>query len=65
MPDLPAREPMENQVVRLPRALRDRITARAAEQDVPEARLYRAYIEAGDRADRRREARATRTGQEN
>lgn len=62
MPELQDQGPMENQVVRLRRDLRDRVTARAAEQDVPEAWLYRAYIEAGDRADTRREARMERGG---
>jgi hypothetical protein len=62
-PDAPGA--MENQVIRLPAAVRRRVEARATAAGVKPARLYRAYIEAGDRADRRREARAARTGQEN
>jgi hypothetical protein len=46
---------MENQMVRLPPDLRVRVRERAERAGVPPSRLFRQYIEAGDRADMRRE----------
>ncbi len=52
-------EPKGNLTIRIPGELRARIKARAARQGVRPADLYRRYLEAGDKADQRREARDT------
>ncbi len=51
-------EPKGNLTIRIPPELRARIKARAARQGVRPADLYRQYLEAGDVADQRREARS-------
>jgi hypothetical protein len=50
----PPPEPMENQMVRLPPAVRRQVRALADRHGIRPAVLYRAYIENGVRSDMRR-----------